>query len=58
MSFNDVTIVSIKGSDYRTHFWYISKSDAVNFLNNSVLDNKRLFSHIYVKFCEIFVKFL
>ena len=40
MSFNDVAIVSIKGSDYRIHFWYMSKSDAINLLNNSVLDNK------------------
>ena len=40
MSFNDVAIVSIKGSDYRIHFWYISKSGAINLLNNYVLDNK------------------
>ena len=40
MSFNDVAVVSIKGSDYRIHFWYMSKSDAINLLNNSVLDNK------------------
>ena len=39
MNFNDVAVVSIKGSDYRIHFWYISKSDAINLLNNSVLDN-------------------
>ena len=25
MNFNDVAIVSVKGSDYRIHFWYISK---------------------------------
>ena len=25
MSFNDVTIVSIKRNDYRIHFWYMSK---------------------------------
>ena len=24
MNFNDVAIVSIKGNDYRIHFWYIS----------------------------------
>ena len=40
MNFNDVAIVSIKGSDYRIHVWYISRSDAINLLNNSVLDNK------------------
>ena len=40
MNFNDVAIFSIKGSDYRIHFWYMSKSDAINLLNNSWLDNK------------------
>ena len=42
MNFNNVAIVSIKGSDYRINFWYISKSDAINLLNNSWLDNKGL----------------
>ena len=27
---NDVDIVSIKGSDYRVHVWYMSKDDAIN----------------------------
>ena len=40
MNFNDVAIVSIKGDDYRIHFWYMSKNDPINLLNNSVLDNK------------------
>ena len=40
MNFNDVAIVTIKGSDCRIHFWYMSKSDAINLLNNSGLDNK------------------
>ena len=40
MSFNDVVIVSIKESDYRIHFWYISKSDAIDLLSNSWLHNK------------------
>ena len=35
MNFNDVTIVSIKGSDYGIHFWYMSKVDAINIMNNS-----------------------
>ena len=30
MNFNDVTIVSVKGSDYRIHFWFLSKDDAKN----------------------------
>ena len=29
MSFNDVAIVSIKRNDYRIHFWYMSKNDAI-----------------------------
>ena len=34
-------LVSIKGSDYRIYFWYMSKkNDAINLLNNSWLDNK------------------
>ena len=33
MNFNDVTIVSVKGSDYRIRFWYMSKNDAI--MNNS-----------------------
>ena len=48
VNFNDVTIVSIKGSDYRIHFWYISKSHAINLLNNSVLDNKGLLYWIFL----------
>ena len=39
-NFNDVTIVSIKGNDYRIHFWYISKSDSINLMNNSSLNEK------------------
>ena len=40
ITFIDVANVSIKGSDYRMHFFYIIKDDAINLLNNSVLDNK------------------
>ena len=32
MSFNDVAIVSVKGNDYRIHFWYMSKNEAINLL--------------------------
>ena len=28
-NFIDVAIVSIKGNDYRIHFWYMSKDDAI-----------------------------
>ena len=40
MNFNDVAVVSIKGSDYRIHFWYLTKNDAINLLNNFWLENK------------------
>ena len=29
MSFN-VAIVSVKGNDYKIHFWYMSKDEAIN----------------------------
>ena len=34
-NFNDVAIVFIEGNDYRTHFWFISKDDAISIMNNS-----------------------
>ena len=40
MIFNDVAIVSIKGSDYRIHFWYMSKNEAINLMNNFSLNEK------------------
>ena len=40
MNFNDVAIVSVKGNDYRIHFWYMSKYDAIKILKNSNLNEK------------------
>ena len=40
MNCNDVAIVSVKGSDYRIHFWYMSKDDAINIIKNSNLNEK------------------
>ena len=37
INFNDVAIISIKGSNYRVHFWNMSKDDAINIMNNSNL---------------------
>ena len=37
VSFNNITIVYVKGNAYRIHFWYISKDDAINIMNNSEL---------------------
>ena len=40
MNFNDIAIVSVKRSDYRINFWYMSKDDAVNIMENSNLNEK------------------
>ena len=32
-NFNDFAIVSNKWSDYRIHFWYMNKSDAINIVS-------------------------
>ena len=34
INFNDVAVISIKGSDYRIHFWYMSTNDAINIIKN------------------------
>ena len=41
INFNDVAIVSVKGSDYRIHFWYMSKDYAINIMNNSNLNEEK-----------------
>ena len=38
VSFDDVARVSVIGSDYRIHFWYMSKDDATNIIENSNLN--------------------
>ena len=40
MNFNDAAIAFVKRSDYRIHFWYMSKDDATIILNNSDLSEK------------------
>ena len=40
LNFNDVAFVSIKGNDYRIHFWYMSKNDAISIMHNSSLNDK------------------
>ena len=40
MNFNDVAIVSVKGSNYRIYFWYMNKDGAINIMNNSDLSKK------------------
>ena len=40
MNFNDAALVSIKGNDYRIHFWYMNKDDAKSIMNNSSSNEK------------------
>ena len=40
MNFNDVAIVSLKGNDYRIHFWYMSENVAIVLMTNSDLKDK------------------
>ena len=40
VNFKDVAIVYVKGSAYRIHFWYMSKGDAINIMNNFSLIDK------------------
>ena len=40
LSFNNVAIVYVRESAYRIHFWYMSKADAINIMNNSNLVDK------------------
>ena len=40
MIFKNVAIVSIKGNDYRIHFWYMTKNDAIVLMTNSNLNAK------------------
>ena len=40
VSFNNIAIVYVKGSAYRIQFWYMSKGDAINIMNNSTLIDK------------------
>ena len=40
MNLNDVAIVSVNGSNYVIHFWYMSKNNAINIMRNSNLNEK------------------
>ena len=41
MNFNNIAIVCVKGNACRINFWYMSKNDAINIINGSVLLDKR-----------------
>ena len=38
MNFNDVASVSIKRNDYRIHFWYRSRDEAISIMHTSSLN--------------------
>ena len=40
VSFNNIAIVYVKDIAYRIQFWYMSKDDAINIINNSSLIDK------------------
>ena len=45
INLNDVAIISVKGSDYRIHFWHMRKNDAINIMKNSNLNEKVDYYH-------------
>ena len=40
VNFNNIAIFYVKSSAYRIQFWYMSKYDAINIINNSSLIDK------------------
>ena len=40
INFNDVAIVSVKGSYYKIHFWYMTKNDVINIMKHLNLNEK------------------
>ena len=56
--FNDIAIVSIKESNYRTHFWYMGKDDAINIMNNSNLNEKSRLLYKFLLYIKMSKKIL
>ena len=49
ISFSNITIIYIKGNAYRIHFWYMSKDDAINIMNDGCFIKIFL---LYIKMSE------
>ena len=50
MRFNDFAIFSVKGSEYRTQFCYMSKDDSINMMKNCNLNEKvDYYKSFYIK---------
>ena len=52
-TFNDVAIVSLKGSAYGIQFWYMTKDEAINVMKSSNLNEKcglllSIYIYIYI----------
>ena len=52
--FNNIAIVSIKGGDYRIHFWYRNKDDVMNITQNCNASKKSGSLYIYIYFFIIY----
>ena len=50
MNFNIVAIVSVKRSDYRILFLYMSKNDTINIMKDSDLNEKMYHYHFFFFF--------
>ena len=51
VSFNYIAIVYGKKNAYRIHFWYMSKGDAINIINNSnLIDKMGLLYFVFINF--------
>ena len=53
MNFNDVAIASVKRSDYRIHFWYLSNNDAINIMNSSNLNEKSGLLQVFLPYMKM-----
>ena len=48
-SFNDFVIVTVKGNDYRTKFWFRTKSEVADRLKNADLSEKSTLLRLWKK---------
>ena len=50
----NIAIINVKGVDFRCILWGISKNEAVNRLNNSVLEDKTI--KVFYKYILVQIK--
>ena len=56
MNFNIVTVVSVKRSDYRILFLYMSKNDTINIMKDSDLNEKNVSLSFFFFFFLLYIK--